>query len=537
MPSPAPTSTSAGAAPSGADRAGEPTAPERPRQHAAAPNHGQNSASNEFDQMDLARVLSLLKPCADTLQSAIADPVNPLLPPGHRLKATLGRLLQGVLSCTQKAKQAPLTQILNKLDNIQRTLPPLTGPLPRTWASIAANPQPTLASISTLTATSVSRVTTNGITIRSPKGVTMEDNVLQSLSSKDIIQRTHELGISGIVGANKLPSGDIRLLTTPEAEERLRKDTSWINRLQPGATAVRKLFSVEVISVPTKLIPRSASKEELQETINRIQAENRELNPGLTVARISWLNPKRASQQTRASLIVDVLHEHSASNIIRRGFIADREFFSARPYDHSCMIIQCFNCQGYGHTTGVCQRSVTCGHCAEEHNTKSCPQESIAKCANCGGKHKAWDRRNCNLYRKRKEQATARRIALLTADFYTSKRMTTTSPMPPQCLGKRNASITNSTDPSRQGPENEGRRPRGRPRAFDRRDPNQPQLSSFLPGAPEAPTQHTAHQVTPARSQPPTVELDAIVVDSSFPDNRDSISDCSMSDVSIDDST
>ncbi|CAH1099549.1 unnamed protein product [Psylliodes chrysocephalus] len=54
-------------------------------------------------------------------------------------------------------------------------------------------------------------------------------------------------------------------------------------------------------------------------------------------------------------------------------------------------IIQCHNCQAWGHATANCGRPSNCLKCAAGHHTKTCvkTRDTPAKCINCGGDHPA----------------------------------------------------------------------------------------------------------------------------------------------------
>ena len=60
-------------------------------------------------------------------------------------------------------------------------------------------------------------------------------------------------------------------------------------------------------------------------------------------------------------------------------------------HENKRQIIQCRNCQEWGHATSNCYAEVVCMVCAENHPTRDCTvnKEELVKCANCAGNHRA----------------------------------------------------------------------------------------------------------------------------------------------------
>lgn len=59
---------------------------------------------------------------------------------------------------------------------------------------------------------------------------------------------------------------------------------------------------------------------------------------------------------------------------------------------HDSDVKQCYNCQGYGHSSFTCYLKPKCVRCAQPHKTAECPlpkNEKNATCANCLGPHPA----------------------------------------------------------------------------------------------------------------------------------------------------
>lgn len=67
----------------------------------------------------------------------------------------------------------------------------------------------------------------------------------------------------------------------------------------------------------------------------------------------------------------------------------------------STQIVQCFNCQKYGHTSTGCNLKTVCVICTGEHRSNQCPTKNSkeAKCANCKGSHPA-SYRGCSVHKQ-----------------------------------------------------------------------------------------------------------------------------------------
>lgn len=63
--------------------------------------------------------------------------------------------------------------------------------------------------------------------------------------------------------------------------------------------------------------------------------------------------------------------------------------------------IQCFRCQGFGHTQWTCEKDPKCLKCGQEHLSYTCKKkrDTPCKCANCGQDHPA-NYRGCPEFRK-----------------------------------------------------------------------------------------------------------------------------------------
>lgn len=54
-------------------------------------------------------------------------------------------------------------------------------------------------------------------------------------------------------------------------------------------------------------------------------------------------------------------------------------------------VVQCRNCQMFGHGERGCSIKTKCAHCAGKHRSDACTSINNVKCANCNGRHKSFD--------------------------------------------------------------------------------------------------------------------------------------------------
>jgi hypothetical protein len=71
-------------------------------------------------------------------------------------------------------------------------------------------------------------------------------------------------------------------------------------------------------------------------------------------------------------------------------------------------IVQCKNCQRYGHTRSYCTLPSRCVKCAEHHDTKTCSKSSDtpATCALCNGQHPS-NYRGCQVHQQLRSKRTS----------------------------------------------------------------------------------------------------------------------------------
>lgn len=117
--------------------------------------------------------------------------------------------------------------------------------------------------------------------------------------------------------------------------------------------------------------------------------------------------------KTRGSLLIGLPTQEMQRRAISGGLVIAAQLFETRPFEQALIATQCFNCQHWGHTQKACGRKARCEQCAGDHATRDCPKERVS-CANCGKRHRSWQRRECPSFRAYFEGIQRRRIALYT---------------------------------------------------------------------------------------------------------------------------
>ena len=75
--------------------------------------------------------------------------------------------------------------------------------------------------------------------------------------------------------------------------------------------------------------------------------------------------------------------------------------FKVEEFRAPISVLQCYNCQNFGHSAKNCKAKIKCVICGEGHSHKECPnREKQPKCANCKGPHVA-NYKGCPAYKKK----------------------------------------------------------------------------------------------------------------------------------------
>ena len=211
---------------------------------------------------------------------------------------------------------------------------------------------------------------------------------LQNSIDEDMMSGSSPCPIK-ILGVNKISKWNIKVIcSTPEEATKLRM-LDWKSLL--GATLATPVYGVVIHGVAKKDIsPTINDSENKAKVISDLEA----LNP-IKITHLAPLMRKPQNQEAPTHSVIIFMDDPSqADQLILRGIRIGNQkrnrCYSTERYVPRSQLMQCFNCQGFGHKAEGCTRPQKCGKCAEEHQTKACSKPT-QKCALCNGSHQAWN--------------------------------------------------------------------------------------------------------------------------------------------------
>ena len=198
------------------------------------------------------------------------------------------------------------------------------------------------------------------------------------------IREQYPASMSGLTinKVQKLPGKMLKIECNTETEATQLQEVDWEKRLS-GASLVHSEYGIVLHGVSKKVIDATTStQKDIQEIIQSTNVIN--------VQRVTPLTKKpRNPNAPTQSIVIFTRCPKEANDAIVDGIRIDGRYYAAKRYSPQHQIKQCFKCQGYGHKADSCTRKTTCGHCAQEHETRTCTQE-VNKCTHCSGTHPAW---------------------------------------------------------------------------------------------------------------------------------------------------
>jgi hypothetical protein len=194
------------------------------------------------------------------------------------------------------------------------------------------------------------------------------------------------------MSANQLKSGDLCIRTTTNSKTQLLRQFTedWTLCIRNGTSVGNPTYGVLVHGIRTSTM----DTDKFEETRDAILQDNKPFIPTADIKYIGWLT-RKAPAKAMSSIIFKFTKPEDANKIIDEGLVWQGEMCQSEQYERQCRLMQCFQCQKYGHIGTQCKAAKTCGYCAQEHSSRDCPSKARRdrpeKCASCHGAHKAWN--------------------------------------------------------------------------------------------------------------------------------------------------
>lgn len=205
------------------------------------------------------------------------------------------------------------------------------------------------------------------------------------------------------VGARRLPSGDLELhMVSAESRRWAESHPDWTKALAASAEITPRRYAVMAHAVRVA----DVNTVNQAEAIKSILEQNSKMHKNASIARVAWTKRALDLKKSHSSLIIETSSPATANEFIKNGLIFNHEIKTCEYFCKESKILQCFNCQKYGHVGKACRNPTRCGHCAGPHSSKDCTsqEKSQRKCASCGKPgHEAWSRECQDRVRQRLE--------------------------------------------------------------------------------------------------------------------------------------
>jgi hypothetical protein len=131
-----------------------------------------------------------------------------------------------------------------------------------------------------------------------------------------------------------------------------------------------------------------------QKALAELQAQNPQLKSKVKFLKVAWRKLTLRDGKLSELLLIDVGTPEEANTLVLEGLIHDHEPKNYEIFHSECIMTQCYKCWAYGNIAMACKKRQTCGNCAKEHHSGSCPtpdDHRMHLCSNCKCRHKVWD--------------------------------------------------------------------------------------------------------------------------------------------------
>ena len=265
----------------------------------------------------------------------------------------------------------------------------------RTWAQVAATPNPSAHTMRRQQAEDTRRerakfvftLSTKLVTEAAKKELALQHPKEITARCQQAIDRANIASPPKVQGINPPRNDQIRLQFKTVEELRDLQEVNWSEAYE-GLKANKPKYGVVIHGVAKSAVDLKVNHDE---TIKEWEKDNE--TKGIKIAKVIPLRRERNEQGTGGkhhSIVVFTHDPVSADHCIRYGFFIDKLWHKTARYTPQYFLTQCYKCHEFGHRAMSCKRKEKCGKCAhQDHTTANCTSAEL-KCVNCKGNHEAW---------------------------------------------------------------------------------------------------------------------------------------------------
>jgi hypothetical protein len=207
--------------------------------------------------------------------------------------------------------------------------------------------------------------------------------IRNALSSAD---STKDVQVAGI-GTTK--TGYVIRFKDKQSTDAARANEEWLETLGNGTKLVKPRYGVVVHRVPTADFSLPQNEKE---GIRKIMEENDLADRGFDVNEIAWLKRPDKPLGVSGSMGIWLSTPDAAEWIVNNGLIFGERYIGSVEH-YQIKRKRCHRCQRFGHLAWSCKERPRCGHCAGEHDRRSCSPGVRARCVDCNGDHPTGDQK------------------------------------------------------------------------------------------------------------------------------------------------
>lgn len=200
------------------------------------------------------------------------------------------------------------------------------------------------------------------------------------------VEGLKEVEVAGVKPHRSGTKLTVRLRSSLHAQQVARHANQCTRALGAGAQVSVPHFGVVIQEVPLYYNPEDPGVRQ------DLFCQSPHLIPSPeAIVDMRWLVPKDRLPKGRrsGSWVVILDSQQAADNLIDQSVKVQALLLGARRYFTGPR--QCRRCQQWGHLRHSCRATVpSCAHCADSHESQSCPNSAPTKCANCAGAHAAF---------------------------------------------------------------------------------------------------------------------------------------------------